>query len=194
MYGSLPFNLEFFTDLQDMNRLLPYLDSRPNEVSDDAGDGSATLPDTPVEMPSKFTESPRSQFLERRRRLHAALCELIEDFGLVSFETLDIQDAESVGNLLAKVDRANGYVFTTSERPAHARASYASTLFQAVSSQESLSLERTLLVQDKYMGFGKTRQFQPVSHNRNRTDAEWKQEVGAQSPAAGDSSGAATAD
>ncbi|KAK2198083.1 bifunctional GPN-loop GTPase/P-loop containing nucleoside triphosphate hydrolase/GPN-loop GTPase 2 [Babesia duncani] len=40
----------------------------------------------------------------------AALCELIEDFNLVSFGTLDIQDPESIAQLVKKIDRCNGYI------------------------------------------------------------------------------------
>jgi len=40
------------------------------------------------------------------------MCEIIQDFGLVNFCTLNIQDKESVAKLVKEIDRANGYAFT----------------------------------------------------------------------------------
>lgn len=56
--------------------------------------------------------------LERRRpndkalaSLNAAICELVEDFNLVTFRPLDIHDKESVLKLLKEIDNANGRIF-----------------------------------------------------------------------------------
>jgi hypothetical protein len=35
----------------------------------------------------------------------------VDDFGLLSFLPLDVSSAESMGRVLAKIDKANGYVF-----------------------------------------------------------------------------------
>jgi len=40
-----------------------------------------------------------------------AICSLIEDFGLVGFETLAVEDKDSMLHLTRAVDRATGYVF-----------------------------------------------------------------------------------
>jgi GPN-loop GTPase len=45
------------------------------------------------------------------RKLSAALCELVEEFGLVGFLTLCIQDKDSVLHIVRAVDKANGYIF-----------------------------------------------------------------------------------
>ena len=148
-FGALPFNLEFFTDLQSLDRLLPYLDGAPDaaatdqkeEISGEGGVGSGT---------SNLPTAAHAEFRARRRRLHAACCELIDDFGLVSFETLNIQDAASVGRVLSKIDKSNGYVFGASESKIDAQAKYASSLFQAISTDTEMFAERTLLVQEKY--------------------------------------------
>jgi hypothetical protein len=50
---------------------------------------------------------------DKFKRLNAALCELIEDFSLVSFATLCINDKDSMSKLIKIVDRANGYIYTT---------------------------------------------------------------------------------
>ncbi|CAN6442106.1 unnamed protein product [Victoria cruziana] len=78
-YGKLAFNLEFYTDVQDLSYLQYHLD-----------------------------QDPRSA---KYRKLTKELCEVIEDFGLINFTTLDIQDKESVGNLVKLIDKCNGYIF-----------------------------------------------------------------------------------
>ncbi|PFH37027.1 putative ATP binding protein [Besnoitia besnoiti] len=51
-----------------------------------------------------------AQPMTARMREHTALlCELIEDYNLVSFKLLDIQEKHSVLNLLKAIDVANGY-------------------------------------------------------------------------------------
>lgn len=50
-------------------------------------------------------------FAKRYRKLSAALADVIEDFGLVSFQPLAIEDKESVERVLALADKATGYAF-----------------------------------------------------------------------------------
>nr|GMC95979.1 GPN-loop GTPase 2 [Ipomoea batatas] len=78
-YGKLAFNLDFYTDVQDLSYLQYHLDQDPRS--------------------SKY------------RKLTKELCEVVENFGLVNFTTLDIQDKESVGNLVKLIDKSNGYIF-----------------------------------------------------------------------------------
>jgi len=75
---DLAFNIEFYTEVQDLKYLRRALD---------------------ISMPRQF------------KRMNKALSEVVEDFGLVSFCTLDIQNKESVAHLLSIIDKANGYVF-----------------------------------------------------------------------------------
>ncbi|KAI8051648.1 hypothetical protein BDF22DRAFT_754383 [Syncephalis plumigaleata] len=56
----------------------------------------------------QLDESPLTA---KYRRLNEALCELVEDFGLVGFQPLCIEDKMSVANVVQAVDKANGYVF-----------------------------------------------------------------------------------
>lgn len=89
----LPFNLDYYTEVQDLERLLPLLEKEQSTASN------------PSQMQShnKFSA------------LNAALVGLIEDFGLVGFETLAVEDKTSMTNLLRAIDRASGYVFGTDE-------------------------------------------------------------------------------
>ncbi|KAG7024306.1 GPN-loop GTPase 2 [Cucurbita argyrosperma subsp. argyrosperma] len=89
-YGRLAFNLDFYTDVQDLSYLQHHLD-----------------------------QDPRSA---KYRKLTKELCDVVEDFGLVNFTTLDIQashsDKESVGNLVKLLDKSNGYIFAGMEASA----------------------------------------------------------------------------
>jgi hypothetical protein len=44
-------------------------------------------------------------------KLNKAMCELIEDFGLVGFETLAVEDKASMMKLVRLVDKVTGYIF-----------------------------------------------------------------------------------
>ncbi|CAG8508730.1 8511_t:CDS:2 [Paraglomus brasilianum] len=78
-YGELAFNLDFYTEVQDLSYLLGQLDDSP--------------------------------FGQKFKDLNRALCNLVEDFSLVAFYTLCIEDKKSVLELVKVIDRANGYVF-----------------------------------------------------------------------------------
>ncbi|KAJ3367798.1 hypothetical protein HDU91_001091 [Kappamyces sp. JEL0680] len=77
-YGSLDFNLDYYTQVQDLSYLLDRLDQDP--------------------------------FSKKYRRLSAAICELVQDFGLVGYLTLCIENKESVLQVLKAADVAIGYV------------------------------------------------------------------------------------
>ena len=83
-YPPLPFNLDFYTEVQDLSYLLPHLSS------------STTNP-TPLD--------------EKFQGLNKAIIELVEEFALVGFETLAVEDKRSMMTLLQAIDRAGGYAF-----------------------------------------------------------------------------------
>jgi GPN-loop GTPase len=82
--ADLPFNLDFYTEVQDLQQLLPALS---------------------LEQASSIGGSAKWD------KLNSALIELIEDFGLVGFETLAVEDRQSMASLLKAIDRASGFVF-----------------------------------------------------------------------------------
>jgi hypothetical protein len=51
----------------------------------------------------------RTKLQQRFQQLSCALCEVVDDFGLVSFLPMNIEDVETVGRVLAATDKANGY-------------------------------------------------------------------------------------
>jgi hypothetical protein len=50
-------------------------------------------------------------FGKKYKKLSHALVELVQDFGLVGYQTLCIQDKKSVVNVARLIDKANGFVF-----------------------------------------------------------------------------------
>ncbi|KAG9313547.1 cytoplasmic protein [Chiua virens] len=76
-YGDLDFNLDFYTEVQDLS----YLENALN------------------------TSSPRFT------ALNLALISVIEDYSLVGFETLAVEDKNSMLHLSRVIDRATGYIF-----------------------------------------------------------------------------------
>lgn len=85
-YDPLPFNLDFYTEVQDLSYLMPSLEK----------------------------ESPALRN-EKFGRLNQAIAELVERFGLVSFEVLAVENKKSMMHLLRVIDRAGGYVFGSAE-------------------------------------------------------------------------------
>ena len=80
--GKLSFNLDYYTDVLDLDYLLLHLDFK----------------------------------CPRFKKLNKAICDLVSEFGLVSFFPVNIDDPETVFRVLKVVDKANGYVFGGLER------------------------------------------------------------------------------
>ncbi|CAN8102375.1 unnamed protein product [Discula destructiva] len=85
-YETLPFNLDFYTEVQDLSHLLPSLEQ-----------------ESPVLRSDKF------------RALNEAVANLVESFAMVGFEVLAVEDKKSMMYLLRVIDRAGGYVFGGAE-------------------------------------------------------------------------------
>ncbi|KGB79140.2 cytoplasmic protein [Cryptococcus deuterogattii R265] len=81
-YGELPFDLSYYTEVQDLSYLLSNLDSDPRTT--------------------------------KYRKLNKALVELVEGFSLVGFQTLAVEDKESMLNIVRLVDKMTGYIFIPS--------------------------------------------------------------------------------
>lgn len=111
-YGKLDFNLDFYTEVQDLSHLLQYLEKDP--------------------ISKQFSN------------LNKAICGLIEDFSLVSFLTLNIEDKESVYNVVKAVDKANGYVYG-------ALTQGNESLFEVAEAQLDWNYYASAAVQEQYM-------------------------------------------
>ncbi|RKF66821.1 GPN-loop GTPase 2 [Golovinomyces cichoracearum] len=85
-FPQLPFNLDFYTEVQDLKYLLPHLKEESSLMGG-----------------SKFES------------LNAAIIELVDSFGLIGFETLAVENKKSMIHLLQIIDRAGGYAFGGAE-------------------------------------------------------------------------------
>lgn len=85
-FPPLEFNLDFYTEVQDLSYLLPSLER-----------------ESPMFGQGKF------------HALNEAVVNLIEEFGLVGYETLAVEDKKSMMSLLRTIDRAGGYAFGGAE-------------------------------------------------------------------------------
>ena len=61
----------------------------------------------------------RDSFGQKYKNLNKAICQMVEEFGLVSFLTLAIEDKESVQSVIMAVDNAIGYVPKEAEFNGH---------------------------------------------------------------------------
>jgi GPN-loop GTPase len=110
--SGLPMQLEFFTECHDLEKLLPFIDNASRR--DDDEDDEFDIADDP-DYQRALTKRRQTQFFRKFEKLHAVLAEVVEDYGLLSFIPLSITSAESVGRVLARIDKCNGYVFADSE-------------------------------------------------------------------------------
>lgn len=85
-YGELPFNLDFYTEVQDLSYLFPHIEAEQKTVLG-----------------------------KRYAKLTEAIADLVTEFGLVNFETLAVEDKKSMISLLTVIDRATGYMFGSTE-------------------------------------------------------------------------------
>lgn len=85
-YDTLPFNLDYYTEVQDLTHLMPYLEE----------------------------ESPALRN-EKFGRLNEAVANMIESYSLLRFEVLAVENKRSMMHLLRVIDRAGGYVFGGAE-------------------------------------------------------------------------------
>lgn len=76
-YGDLAFNLDYYTDVMDLEYLVEHISADPK--------------------------------MAPYKKLTASLCEVIEDFGLVRFIPLAIEDEDTVSRVAGMVDKAIGY-------------------------------------------------------------------------------------
>lgn len=99
-YPNLPFNLDFYTEVQDLHYLLPHLNSEQT-----SGIPGPTAAHGNNDNDMDNDDEPTSKF----SALNHAIVELVEDFALVGFETLAVEDKKSMMTLMRAIDRAGGF-------------------------------------------------------------------------------------
>lgn len=100
--GALQFNLDFYTNSTDLGYLLPLI---PRSLQD-----LPSLEEESMRQNGKERMVEMNPFEIRYQKLNQALCGLVEDYSLVSFQPLNIEDKESVYSLIRRIDKTNGFV------------------------------------------------------------------------------------
>lgn len=87
-YGQLPFNLDFYTELEDLRPLAQFVGSTvPEQVID------VTKESEVVEREQRCERLKRmeSKLTKKFKKMTTELCEVLSDFGLISFLPIDIR-------------------------------------------------------------------------------------------------------
>lgn len=139
-YGSLPFTMNFYTELTNLKPLVRYIDnpiasiedieeeekeelqqrsenantSDDDDLSSFGGSFQSDGDRNPYPAATPGNEGG-SKLRGRLSRMSWELCDVLGDFGLVSFLPLNIQDATTVGRVAIAIDKANGYTFAANE-------------------------------------------------------------------------------
>ncbi|ORY16695.1 hypothetical protein BCR34DRAFT_556435 [Clohesyomyces aquaticus] len=168
-FPNLPFNLDFYTEVQDLNYLLPFLNKE--QTSGIPGPSTA---DTLTAQSDMDVDPPVSKFAA----LNEAIVDLVQDFGLVGFETLAVEDRKSMMILLRAIDRAGGYAFGGIEGAND-------TVWQVAMRQDAVTMDARD-VQERWLD------------RREELDEEerkaWEQEANPTDPVESDSHGAQKAE
>ena len=136
-YDKLAFQLDFYKSAFDLDLLVPYigLGRKEKKFLDETNDvkNNLVIPKQEVEeQEPKESEEGRdhndvngdnnndtrllSNWTKKYRKLNEMMVELVHDFRLVEFQSLNVMDPESMQNVINVIDRSNGYVRTADER------------------------------------------------------------------------------
>ncbi len=122
-FGTLAFNRDFYSSTQELERLVPYVGSQPmreEEVGGAGGGAGAVVDEGAVSRGLvEATRKAGALGLARYQKLNGLLCDLVQQFGLVAFLTLNVMDPESMASLLKATDKAVAYVQKAKERKAN---------------------------------------------------------------------------
>lgn len=189
LHSELAFNLDFYTQVQDLSYLRDLL-SQPS------GPGS-------------------SRRNEQYGKLNEAICELVEDFGLVSFETLAVEDRRSMFRLLQVLDKAVGYIYVSSSsnafdfgdeeeegayepgsasatasaalraqgrsgRQGHSMGADPHSLFSVADRGDPLGWGDALEVQERYIDHRQSYDEAEMEERKQRNEKEWENKVWSQ--------------
>ena len=89
-----------------MNRIAPYVGTN---VPDDGELLDVVNYDENQEK--EFVPKEESKVAKKYKKMTAALCDVLSDFGLISYLPVNIEDVSTVGRALNSIDKANGFSF-----------------------------------------------------------------------------------
>ena len=123
-YGDVDYDLDFYTSLPEVTRLLFGVDrhsgplqsengsvsseldvahSEDSEDSEDGEDGEEVCEE------EEFVRRAKNPFRQKYRRLYWMLCELVDDYSLLSYLPLDVNSPTSIRKVVEMTDKANGF-------------------------------------------------------------------------------------
>jgi len=117
LYGPMPFKLDFYTELVDLMPLCRYIESpfaalKEGVSAEDAVEEDDDSDSDELEGDSQKHAAGTKTILQKKfLKMTEGLCDVLSDFGLVSFLPMNIQDSSTVARVLAAIDKANGYSF-----------------------------------------------------------------------------------
>jgi hypothetical protein len=85
----------------------------------------------------------KENFSPKFAKLSKILCEVIEDFSLVAFATLNINDKDSVYKLQKTIDKSNGYIYGSLDK--------VDQMAQVATEDIDFDYFRSMAVQERYM-------------------------------------------
>jgi len=117
-YGKLNFDIDFYTDVQDLAYLTATIGKQPKCEEDHHHDNTCHHEEVQNEEneEDEVMEGKRPNYRNRFKKLNQLMADVIQDYSLVNFCTLNIQEKDSVFNVLRCVDKASGYVFGACEQ------------------------------------------------------------------------------
>ena len=144
-YDTLPFQLNFFTELLDLTPMAALVGKKvkhlkvndfPSEDDNDDNDGNENTNVEGVGLLQK-----------KHQKMSEGICELITDLGLVSFLPCNIEDGETVGRILGAIDKANGFAFAAAAEGGEV----VEHLFRLAADNLEPEHVRSLDIQEKYI-------------------------------------------
>ena len=134
-YGTLAFNGSFYSNAVELDRLVPYVGSQPmreeeqeeeeeeeqqeqEQEQEEQAEQSKTREEAAREEQHTDTRAAGALGLKRYQKLNGLMCDLVQQFSMVSFMTLNVMDPLSMQTLLKATDTAIAYVQKAKERKA----------------------------------------------------------------------------
>jgi hypothetical protein len=122
-YGSLEYNIDFYTDVLDLHYLM---------------------------ADKKFSKDKfRPKLAKKYKKLNKALCDIVQDYSLVSYITLNVQDRLSIEKVNNTIDKANGFIFGHLKDDA---LSQRTNLMSNAYGVEQFEYAKTAKIRETYMG------------------------------------------
>ena len=92
--SSMPFNLDFYTECTNLSPLIRFTDApfNPSNYNNNNDDDNEIAPSSSTTTADRVSNT--NAFKRKHLKMTEGLCELLDDYGLVSFLPCNIEDSE----------------------------------------------------------------------------------------------------